>query len=70
MIPLTIKPLQKMFAKNLVENEERAYKRQMRLDDEIIAKKRKMEEEELEAKAKTSNGNAEVDRRKDSLASS
>ena len=59
-----------MFAKNLVENEERAYKRQMRLDDEIIAKKRKMEEEELEAKAKTSNGNAEVDRRKDSLASS
>ena len=59
-----------MFAKNLVENEERAYKRQMRLEDEILAKKRKMEEEELEAKAKTLNGNVEVDRQKDSVASS
>ena len=59
-----------MFAKNLVENEERAYKRQMRLEDEILAKKRKMEEEELEAKAKALNGNVEVDRQKDSVASS
>ena len=67
---MTIKPLQKMFAKNLVENEERAYKRQMRLEDEILAKKRKMEEEELEAKAKALNGNVEVDRQKDSVASS
>ena len=59
-----------MFAKNLVENEERAYKRQMRLEDEILAKKRKMEEEELEAKAKALNGDVEVDRQKDSVASS
>ena len=59
-----------MFAKNLVENEERAYKRQMRLEDEILAKKRKMEEEEFEAKAKALNGNVEVDRQKDSVASS
>ena len=59
-----------MFAKNLVENEERAYKRQMRLEDEILAKKRKMEEEELDAKAKALNGNVEVDRQKDSVASS
>merc|ERR1712228_953333 len=59
-IPLVIKPLQVMFAKNLEENQERSFKRQMRIEDELLSKKQKVEEEE---KADVvSNGNTEEER--------
>ena len=49
-----------MFAKNLEENQERSFKRQMRIEDELLSKKQKVEEEE---KADVvSNGNTEEDR--------
>ena len=66
LIPLVIKPLQKLFAKYLEIDQEKALKRQMKIEDEIMAKKLKIEAEERQKKT---NGNEEQ-KQIDSLASS